>query len=174
LIVQGKENGAGEVMVKAKSAGLKEAVLRIKMEESPTIPFILPSNQRLNLDVWRISPVYRTKPNPNQEIPVTDMNSWTITKPGVLQPLSENEYCLFRTQFTPTAAVQKSGTVITFQEVVGEAEVWLDGVMIATKSSVGSANISFQLQPKSGCRTLTLLVKGANAKVGMSGMVIGK
>lgn len=174
LIVQGKENGTGEVMVKAKSTGLKEAVLRIKMEESPTIPAILPSNQRLNLDVWRISPVYNTKPNPNQEIPVTDMNSWTITKPGVLHPLYENEYCLFRTLFTPTAAVQKSGTVITFYEVVGEAEVWLDGVMVTEKLSVGNASISFQLPPKNGGRTLTLLVKGAKDKVGMAGMVLGE
>ena len=102
------------------------------------------------------------------------MNSWTITKPGVLHPLSEKQYCLFRTLFTPTAAVQQSGTVITFHEVVGTAEVWLDGVMVISKAEVGIANISFQLPPKSGGRTLTLLVKGTNGKVGMAGIVMGK
>jgi hypothetical protein len=68
----------------------------------------------------------------------------------------------------------KTETKISSNQATTQVDDFLKTLTGSFRPIICSANISFQLPPKSGCRTLTLLVKGANAKVGMSGMVIGK
>jgi beta-galactosidase len=75
---------------------------------------------------------------------------------------------MYRTVFTPRRRIGAEGGAVVFAEVVGAAEVWMDGKLLARKDSPAPAPLVAPFGPGAGPRTLSLLVKAeADAPSGM-------
>ena len=75
---------------------------------------------------------------------------------------------MYRTVFTPRRRVGEEGGAVVFAEVVGTAEVWMDGKLLARKDSPGPAPLVAPFGPGAGPRTLSLIVRAeADASSGM-------
>ena len=74
--------------------------------------------------------------DPNQQPAATDMNSWDNVHLGSDLPLfQDGRFAVYRAQFTPRAATQKSRGRLVLRDVVGKAQVWIDG-KLAAKSRI--------------------------------------
>jgi len=88
------------------------------------------------------------------------MNSLDHGRPGRLEgPAPDAPWSMYRTVFTPRRRVGLEGGVIAFAQVVGRAEVWMDGKLLARKEAPEPAPLIAPFGPGSGPRTLSLIVK---------------
>jgi beta-galactosidase len=172
IIIQSQRGGAGEIVLRAKSAGVKDAEVKIPVKAVAPIPAVAKTQSVFNLQKWRVSPVTPAKPDANQEIADSDQNSWQPVQPGKLQTFDGGSYAVYRIKFKPFASVQKSGGQIVFKSVTGKAEVWLDKKLIGTKESAKAGSLTVRIPPADGERTLSVLVEGAAGKpAGLGGAV---
>jgi beta-galactosidase len=75
---------------------------------------------------------------------------------------------MYRTVFVPRRRVGIEGGAVVFAEVVGRAEVWIDGKLLARKNTPEPAPLVAPFGPGAGPRTLSLLVHAeADAPSGM-------
>ena len=173
VIIQSQRNADGKIIFKANAQGLKSAETQIDVEKVAPIPAVLPTNPIFALAKWRGSPVANLKPDPNQKIADTDMNTWTNVQPGGTQKFDGGVWAAYRIAFTPFAGVQKNGGEIWFKEITGAAEVWVDGQMLAEKKDPAPAELKVKLPPATTARTVTVLINsGGKAKAGLSGQVV--
>ena len=172
VIVQSQRDSTGSLVLKATAQGLRPAETRIEVRKVAPIPAVPPTDAIFTLSKWRLSPGSAQKPDPNQKLGETDMNSWSNVQPGTTQNFDSGPWATFRTTFSPKAAVQKNGGKIHFKEITGAAEVWLDGRMLAEKKSAAAAEFKVSL-PAGTSHTLSVLVDSGGApKAGLSGAVI--
>jgi len=160
IIIQSRRDGEGEITLRAKSPGLVDASLVIPVRSTAPIPAVPKIHPQLNLRNWRVSPVFSTKPEPDQEIADHDQNSWQPVQPGQLLVLEEGRFRIFRTHFTPFAEAQKNGGRITFDSLSGCAEVWLDQKMVGAKATADAGVFSVTIPPGKGERSLNVLITG--------------
>lgn len=173
VTVQSQRDQAGTIVLTAQAAGVKAAEVRITVRAVAPLPAVPPTATIHALAKWRMSPLATAKPNPNQAIGETDMNSWSPVTAGSLQKFDGGSWAIFRSHFTPVAGVQKNGGEIQFREITGAAEVWVDGKLLAEKKSPASSALLVKLPPGHGLRTISVLVNsGGAAKAGLSGNVI--
>jgi beta-galactosidase len=126
------------------------------------------------LSDWRVSPVTRARPDPSTKPADHDMNSWTWARPGLLQDaVPEGGFVLYRATFTPRATVRRAGGKLVFGRLTGPAEVYLDGVRIATKTDAAPGALTATLPPKDGERIVAVLMAAAPGEpFGMGAEVI--
>jgi beta-galactosidase len=172
VIVQSNFDGKGNLVLIAKSAGLKSAQITIPVNEVAQIPSVDVVNPKLILTKWRVSPLYKTKPDATQEIADYDMNTWANMKPGQTNKLSDTGYLVYKTSFKPYNAQQKNGGKIVLKALAGKAEVWLDNKLVFTKSTATREDVSVSIPAKSGEWKLTVVSEGQqNEWVGLGGLV---
>jgi beta-galactosidase len=102
------------------------------------------------------------------------MNSWqpvTISTDKTI--LLENaNYIIFRTEFVPYRHLQKEGGIIFLKNVVGKAEVWLNGQLVGTKDVVNEQDLKVEFLPtENKCELRVLLNGSVNKRVGLKGGV---
>ena len=173
VIIQTTE-GAGEVILTATSTGMKSTALTIPVNKVALSPFVAVENSPMILDRWIVSPGTLEKPDVTCRIADNDMNSWqpvTISTDKTM--LLENaNYIIFRTEFVPYRHLQKEGGIIFLKNVVGKAEVWLNGQLIGTKDVVNEQDLKVEFLPTEGkCELRVLLNGAANTRVGLKGGV---
>lgn len=172
IIIQSQRNGAGEIVLRATSAGLKDAEVKIPVNPAAPIPAVAKVQPVFNLQKWRMSPATPTKPDANQEIADSDQNSWQPVQPGKLQAFDGGNYAIYRIKFKPPGSVQKNGGQIVFKSITGKAEVWLDKTLIGKKESANAGRFAVQIAPAQNERTLSVLVEGTAGKTaGLGGAV---
>jgi beta-galactosidase len=172
VIVQSSFDGKGNLTLVAKSAGLKSAQITIPVNEVAQLPSVEVLSPKLILNKWRVSPLYKTKPNATQEIADYDMNTWANMKPGQTNKLSETGYLVFKTSFRPFAAQQKKGGKIVLKDLSGKAEIWLDNKLVFTKISTAKEDVTIALPAKTNDRKLTVVSEGQQGEwVGLGGLV---
>jgi beta-galactosidase len=172
VIIQSQRDASGEIMLRAKSAGLKDAEVRIPVKAVAPIPAVAKIQPAFNLQKWRVSPVTPAKPDANQEIADSDQNSWQPVQPGKLQTFDGGSYAVYRIKFKPFASIQKSGGQIVFKSITGKAEFWLDKNLVGRKADAKAGRFTVQFPPAEGERTLSVLVEGAAGKqAGLGGVV---
>lgn len=172
MIIQSQRDASGEITLRAKAAGLKDAEVKIPVKAVAPIPAVAKVQTVFNLQKWRVSLVTPTKPDANQEIADSDQNSWQPVYPGKLQTFDGGSYAIYRIKFKPFASVQKSGGQIVFKSITGKAEIWLDRQLIGRKESAKTESFTVQLPPAGGERTLSVLIEGAVGKpAGLGGAV---
>ena len=160
-------------MLTAKAEGVKSAEVRIAARAVAPLPAVPPTEPIVALVKWRMSPLSAPKPNPNQQINDSDMNSWSPVTAGSTQKFEGGSWATFRLTFTPVANVQKSGGEIQFKEITGAAEVWVDGKLLAEKTATARGALKVALPAGQGARTVSVLVNsGGAAKAGLSGAVV--
>ena len=173
VIVQSQRGGAGSIVLRASAEGLRPAEIKIAVEAVAPLPAVPPTDPIFALSKWRHSPTAQEKPDPNQTIGATDMNTWANFQPGSAQSYEGGAWMAYRVPFTPVANVQKGGGKISFRQITGTAEVWLDGKLAGQKTDPEPAALVVDLPPKEGARSLTVLVNsGGKPKAGLSGLVV--
>ena len=104
------------------------------------------------------------------------MNSWGWANPGSLQDADpEGGFVLYRTTFTPRATVRRAGGKLVFGRMTGPAEVYVDGVKVATKTDAAPGPLTVLLPAKEGERTVAVLMTAPPGKsFGMGAAVIAE
>jgi beta-galactosidase len=172
VIVQSNFEGKGKLVLVAKSAGLKSAQITIQVNEVVQIPSVNIANPKLILSKWRVSPVYKTKPDATQEIADYDMNTWTNSKPGQTTKLIETGYLVFKTTFKPYTSQQKNGGKIVLKALAGKAEIWLDNTLIVTKTTTNREDVKIPLTKGTTDRKLTVVSEGQLGDwIGLGGII---
>jgi beta-galactosidase len=175
VTLQTKANALQPLMLTARSPGLKPATITIMVSRKAPVPFVPVMEPILFLDTWRMSPITKTRPDPNEEIALNDMNSWAPLKAGQLQRLTGGTYAVFRTTFTPYASQQKAGGTILLKKIEGKAEIWLDKKLVATKTTFEGADMTIALPAGPGEHTISILIENEpDARSGPGGVVTVK
>jgi alkaline phosphatase/alkaline phosphatase D len=73
-------------------------------------------------------------------------------------------WSLFAASFEPFANMQRDGGVLKFGGLLGKAEVWIDGKLVATKSEFENAPLLAPFSPGSGRRPVRVLFESEGEK----------
>jgi beta-galactosidase len=175
IIVQSQFAGQGKLMLHAASATLASGNATIDIAPSaarPAVPAL--DNPPLVVLGWKRSPVTAERPDPNQQMLSSDMNSWGDAHPGSwLPPFRNGRFAVYRAHFTPRAATQADGGKLVLRDVAGKAQVWLDGKMVAERDTTDKADIIVALPPGAGERVISILIESPapGASAGLGGVV---
>jgi beta-galactosidase len=170
VIVQ-TTSAAGEVMLEARSSGLRSASL--KMTSTPVDrPAAAPAKRRHFITDWRMSRITPDRPDVNQAIAEQDMNSWERIDPaaGPQQAwASSRGHAIYRATFRPPKSMQTRGGRVRFQQIAGSAEVFIDGERVATKPdpAVGAIEVARAAGPANAAMTISVLVSAGGAPAGL-------
>ena len=163
---------AGTLTLTAKANGLKPATISIQVKDTIQIPEIPSADPVLILNKWRISPVFDSKPNANQDIADYDMNTWSNSNGLNPTTFAESGYAIYRIIFKPFSAQQTYGGQVVFRDIVGKAEFWLDKKLVASKPSPEKKDITIEFPPKKGEFKISVVFETTkNEKAGLSGVV---
>lgn len=172
IIIQSQRDGAGDISLRAKAAGLKDAEAIIPVKASTPIPVVANAQPVLTLLQWLMSPVTTAKPDANQKLADSDQNSWQQVQPGKLQAFDGGGYVVYRIKFKPYARVQKQGGRIVFKSITGKAEVWLDEKLIATKETSEAGQLEVSIPASQGERVLSVIIEvNSDKQAGLGGAV---
>jgi beta-galactosidase len=173
VIVQSDRGSSGVLRLTASAPGLRSAQTQLSLQPGARLmePRTPPSSI---LSDWRVSPVTRVRPDPSTKPADNDMNSWTWTRPGLLQDADPaGGFVLYRATFTPRATVRRAGGRLLFGRLNGPAEIYVDGVKVAARTDTSPGALTAPLPAKEGQRTVAVLMAVAPGRpFGMSAEVI--
>jgi beta-galactosidase len=160
VIVQSESGTSGRLRLSAHADGLRSARTHIAVRRASPPPSVQRSASAQTItDYWRVSPPSAARPDPLEELAEQDMNSWGWANPSQLQPaVREESWVIFRSRITPRRGVQLRGGTLTFNALVGRAEIWVDGALAARKTAVEVAPVSVRLPSGEGAREVNVLI----------------
>lgn len=129
MVIVSADEQAENVLVKAKTDGLKQARVTIPVKARPAA-LSLPSVKEIYLSWWRISPVTDERPDPNAETADSDMNSWQPFTPenGAAAEVydKEGKFVMYRTTVDIPAEINGKAPVLHFHSIWGKCEVYVN------------------------------------------------
>ncbi|MES2441192.1 MAG: beta-galactosidase GalA [Pseudomonadota bacterium] len=160
----------GPLRLRATAPGLKPALLTVDRIAAEPRASVAPARPEMLLNVWQRTPFAATRPDPLVTVESgNDRYALVVGRPGRLEgPAPEGRWNSYRLAFRPQARVRAQGGVLVFAEVVGRAEIWLDGVKVADKPDPAPARIDVPLPAGEAERKLVVLVEAEPGKA--SGM----
>jgi beta-galactosidase len=137
----------------------------------PAVP-VIPNPPLVILD-WIRSSVTAERLDPNQPSVTSAMNSWDNVHPGFLPPFHNGRFAIYRANFTPRAATQKTGGQLLLRDVVGKAQVWIDGKLVGEKAVAGKADLTVAFPAGDGERIVSVVIEAAapDEPAGLGGTV---
>ena len=101
------------------------------------------------------------------------MNSWDNIHPGFLTPFHDGRFAIYRANFTPRAATQKTGGQLLLRDVTGKAQVWIDGKLDAEKTDSAKGDITAAFPAANGERTVSVVIEASapDQPAGLGGLV---
>lgn len=174
VILQSGLAGQGKLTLTATSDGLAPAEAVIDVTPAPAPPAVPIASAALVIRNWILSPVSAQRPDPNQQIAGTDMNTWASVQPGRRLPAFQGSgFAIYRAHFTPRVLTRKTGGQLVLRNVAGKAEVWLDGKLAGQKMDPARKDITIPITPGDGERTVNVLIEiTAGAPAGLGGTAI--
>ena len=175
VILQSGFGGQGKLMLRASGEGLTpgDAVAEvIATPARPAVPAI--ANPPLVVREWKRSPVSVERPDPNRPIASSARDGWTDDHPGAwLLPFRDGRFAIYRAVFTPRKAAQESGGKIVLRDVLGRAQVWVDGKLTGEKTEFETQTVTVSIPAGNGQRTISVLIEAEKADVpaGLGGAV---
>ncbi len=165
--------GSGTVRLTATAPGLAPASTEIAVAAAPVPPSVAGLEAVLTLGRWKMSAVAPGPLDPNLVVADNDQNTWTNVEAKTPQVFKGGTQALYRISVTPYAAQAKDGGVLLFTGILGQAEVWIDGARVATKTDPAAGPLEVPLAPGAKARAITVLVTVAEegAKGGFTGPV---
>jgi hypothetical protein len=157
--------------IEARAEGLWPARLQLTSTpaERPVVP---PARARYFVTDWRMSPITPDRPDVNAATAAAqDMNSWERVDPAAGPQRAwaqRGGHAIYRATFTPPKSVQRRGGRFVMHEVVGAAEVFLNGVSVARKIDVPGESVVIELAPHTNQAVLSVLVSAGSAPAGLS------
>ena len=170
VIVQSRYASQGALTLRASADGLQPAEAVIPVQAVAPIPAV-PEAQAISKPAyWRISPPQAERPDPTLMLADSDMNSWAWGEPPLEQPVDAKPWRTYRALLNLRSDHNTGEGRVVLREVVGKAEVWIDGVKLAEKTSFEAGPITVALAKGPRERTLTVLVEAqAGRKSGLTG-----
>jgi beta-galactosidase len=158
VILQTDRDGQGPLRLRATADGLEsaEAVLDVRAARIASVPG---AEAISRVGGWRISPPQAARPDPNQVLAENDMNSWGWGEPPIRQVAEGGVWRAYRASLRLRADRNDGRGRLQFQEIAGQAEVWVDGVKIGEKTSPAPGPLSLPIAQGPGWRTMTVLVR---------------
>jgi len=161
VIVRAREGTSGPLKLIARAPGLLPAEASVRVQSAPP-PWRYQRTRRpvQTLDDWLLAPPTAATPDVSQPPTASDLNAWPGFAPGdQLKPPVASGYSLSLCRFTPYAKVRAKGGVIAFSKIVGACDVFIDGVLCATKSAAEAAPLRVALNAAPGPRRLAVVFK---------------
>jgi beta-galactosidase len=175
VIVESELGGQGKLTLRATSAGLasSETVIDVNpVTARPAVPVI--PNPPLVLLNWIRSPVSAERRDPNQQSVTSDVTSWDNVRPGSdLIPFHGGRFAIYRAHFVPRAATQKSGGELVLRDVVGKAQVWIDGKLAGEKANAARQDLTVAFPGGEGERIVSVVIEAdaVDTPAGLGGIV---
>jgi len=175
VVVQSALAGEGKLVLRATGESLTAGEVVIDIAPVAPRPSVaeVPNPPVYVLD-WKRSPVTTERPDPNQQLLVTDMNSWTSTRPGGgFMQLRGGLFAIYRAHFTPRSSGQKEGGTLVLRAVTGKAQVYIDGKLAGEKTTPQRGEMKVPFPAGEGERTVSVLVEAASTggSAGLGGTV---
>ncbi len=160
VIVQADAAPRGRIMLRASAPGLKPALLRVdRLAAAPRVQ-ASPAAAPRTIDAWRRSPLLAERPEPTLAPADGDNNSWAFVRSGTATPPEAKDgWQVYRSRMTPVRAVAAKGGRIAFARVAGRADLWIDGLRVASKTSAAAGAIEAVIAAGAGERTVVLIVQ---------------
>lgn len=165
----------GEVVLKAKSEGLTTSSITIETKKGSWFKHVPYAEPQISFSRWSVSPVFESKPNINISTAQNDMNSWQPAYGNYTTKLKEGRYLIMKSGFKPFKRHKKEGGKIIFRNISGEAEIWLDNILIGTKNNPEAKEfeIEFPQIQKDNCELKILFkAQGNEDTIGINGGVL--
>jgi beta-galactosidase len=174
VILQSEVAGHGKLTLRATSPGLAVAETVIEVTVTPARPAVPIAYPTLVIRNWRLSPISAERPDPNQPIGGTDMNTWANAQPGRRLPtFNDGRFAIYRAQFTPRIGVQRSGGHVTLVDVTGKAQVWIDGQLAGEKTDAARGTFTVPISAGEEEHTVSILIEApaTGSAAGLGGPV---
>jgi len=147
-IIRSIPEGKGEALLLASSPGLKEVTCRVQIQQKSVPPSIKPVDPSLLISRWKQAQPTEEKPDPTAQIADNDMNSWSKVRLPRVEKVTDKRWHEWRCEpFRPFEAQIRNGGVIRFGGVTGSCEIWLDGVMVAEKTTKEPSPVEIPFAP---------------------------
>ncbi|USI72739.1 beta-galactosidase GalA [Sphingomonas morindae] len=168
LIVR-SDAAPGPLRLTATAPGLRPAACLIARRAVAPPPQIAVTETFQRLDEWRRSPAFPARPAPDLAPADGDNNSWAFVHPG--PAVDGTGWYLFRSGLMPWRQVAAAGGRIAFARIGGRAELWVDGVRLASKTQDAPGPLTARLPAGAGPRHVALLVEARGGPAGLLGPV---
>ncbi|MCL6589513.1 MAG: DUF4982 domain-containing protein [Firmicutes bacterium] len=169
--------GKEPIRLRAGAEGMAGAEIVIPVKPQKPPPSVLSVHERI-LEHWRMAPkIFAERPDPNQDLNPTDMNTWEWIEPGTGPQIIFGQakgYAIYRTGFDLAGDDSQESPALFFYEVTGWVEVYINGEKLATKDCPWGAELEVPLpRGLNGLVTVTVLVKSSDLspRAGISGLV---
>jgi len=170
VIVQGQRDGQGTLKLRAKADGLQTAETVLVLQTGSAIAGVADAVPVTKLAPWRISPPQAERPDPNLMLADNDMNSWGWGEPPMKQEPQALRWRTYRAPIHLRADRNDGRAHLVLREIVGKAEVWVDGVKLGEKTTAEPGPLKLLLAKGARQRTLTVLLE---SQPGQASGVIG-
>ncbi|WP_284615021.1 glycoside hydrolase family 2 TIM barrel-domain containing protein [Aquabacterium humicola] len=175
VILQSRRNSQGTLTLRASAPGLQGAELALPVQPVAPVAAVPVAEAVTRVDGWRISPPQAERPDPNQVLAGNDMNSWGWGTPPIRQTPEPASWRAYRANLKLRADRNDGRGRLVFREIVGQAEVWADGVKLGEKTTFEASPLTVPLVAGSGWRTLTVLVRAQPGQPsGLTGRVFAE
>jgi len=165
--------GRGKLTLRATAPGLKPATLAIDRIAATPRAQVANTRPEMLLSFWARAPFTATRPDPLARIDAGDRYATARGRSGRLEgPSDAGRWNAYQMNFTPPARVRQQGGVLTFTELVGAAEIWIDGKKLAEKRDPAPARLDVELPAGQSERDLVVLVEAEPGKASGFGKMV--
>jgi beta-galactosidase len=165
--------GRGRLRLRATAPGLRPAELVVERIAASPRRAVERARPEMLLGTWQRTPFQAERPDPAAEPVDNDRYAMGVGRPGRLEgPSAGAPWNSYHLRFTPQARVRARGGVVAFTEVVGRAEVWLDGRKVAEKSGFAPAPMTVPIAAGTQPRKLVVLVQAEPGKASGFGKLV--
>jgi beta-galactosidase len=172
VILQSTGGDSQPITLTANADGLKPASVTITPQPGRVIASVPAEPPATLLRHWQISPATAARPDPNQQVNKTDMNTYGTLSVGKPQALVGGHFALLRATFTAHADVARKGGRMIFKDFAGKAEVFIDGKPVGLKTDPATATFEVPVAPGDEEHHVVVIVESPlDQPVGLGGMV---
>jgi beta-galactosidase len=157
----------GEITLIATADGLKPATLRITSTQAPIKPTVPIAVRRHFVTDWRMSPIVPVRPDVDQKIADSDMNSWERIDPSTGPQkawTTKRGYAIYRATANVPKILQSTGGRVLFSKLAGSAEVYLNDQPV-------NDGLNIEFSPNLEKLSLAVLIHSNSRDAGIVGPV---
>ena len=137
-----------------------------RAEVPPAKPTFVVSN-------WHMSTMMERPPSPEWRHSTSAHLAGPTVRPGRLQQFADGRFALFHTRFEPRAAIRKDGGQLVFTDLVGKAQIWIDGKLVGEKSTPARQTLRVELPAGEDKYSVDVVIESApGSHAGFGGAVI--
>lgn len=154
--------GSGAVVLTASAIGLGKASVRVPVLARVPRRRVAIEKATMKIGGWRLSPTFAERPDPAT---VPGPNWASVNEEGVRKPEGDGPWTIFTASITPYRSMQEGNAELVLGDVIGRAEIWVDGKLLAKKGDPAATTMRVLLGPARGERRITLVLQAEPGSV---------